>query len=193
MLRVLPCLLLSGCCCCWPFGGDDGFVSNYVSEVIAEEFSEQLVESMTGVENVEIGEDGSFTATGPDGKSIEMRMGDDGQMVMTTADASMTFGAGEIPEGFPITPYPDSEVMTVMDMPDGQMITVTSGGSKEELLAYYRLQLEAFGTVETGIDLTTPDGDMASIMVTPEGSPTMMVMIMSSSGEPTTTSITVTP
>jgi hypothetical protein len=194
MLRVIPCLLLSGCCCCWPFGGDDGsggFVSDYVGEVVAEEIGEQMVEAMTGAEDVEIGEDGSFSARGPDGETIEMHMDDDGQMVMTTGDGSVTFGAGDIPDGFPITPYPGSAVITVMAMEEGQMLNLTGGGTKEELLAHYRPQLEAFGPVETGMDLTTPDGGMTSIMVSPEGGPTIMVMLMLSNGEPPTTSITV--
>ncbi len=196
MLRVLPTLLLSGCCCCWPFGGDDGsggFVSDYVGEVVAEELGEQMVEAMTGAENVEIGEDGRITATGPDGETIEMRMDDDGQMIMTTGDGSVTIGAGEIPDGFPITPYPGSSVITVMDMDEGQMVNLTSAGTKDELLAHYRSQLEALGTVEVGMDLTTPDGGMTTIMVQPEAGPTVMVMLMTSNSEPAATSITVTP
>lgn len=196
MLRILPTLLLSGCCCCWPFGGDGnsgGFVSDYVSDVVAEEVGEQMVEAMTGAEDVEIGEDGSFTARGADGETIEMRTDGDGQMVMTTGDGSVTFGSGEIPAGFPVTPYPDSTVVAVMDLADGQMVSLTSGGSKDELLAHYRSQLEALGTVETSMDMTTPDGGMTSIMVQPEGGPNVAVMLILSAGEPASASITVTP
>jgi len=196
MLRVIPCLLLSGCCCCWPFGGDGGggssYLEDYVEDRIAEEVGEAVLEAAIGAEDVEVGPNGEVTITTADG-TIEAREGEDGSVVITDGDGNVLMAGGDdssIPADFPVAPYPGSTVVSVMNMPDGQLVTWQVQADAETVLSHYRSQLQAQGTVEEAMNMDAGDGRMA-MYTTNEGK--LSMMFTTSPGEPVVVAITRVP
>lgn len=81
--------------------------------------TEQVLEQVDGVDNIEID-------------------ADSGQIKVETDEGSVTIGGGDLPESFAVALPDDYDVLSVFDGGDGSAVSVTyPDGDYEEIVAYF--------------------------------------------------------
>jgi hypothetical protein len=103
--------------------------------------AEQFLESQDGIDNVNIGDDGSFTITDDEGNTLSVS-GDEQSLTITGDDGETlgVFGGGEIPGDFPIPAPPGSNVQSVIETPPATLVILEyalADYSYDELVAFY--------------------------------------------------------
>lgn len=114
----------------------------------------ELLESQPGIDNVEVDDSGTaFTVTNDEGNTVSVE-GDQDSLTITGEDGEVvaSFGAGEIPDDFPIPMLPGSNVQSMIDTGGGMLLIIEYAAGDytyDELLAFY----EEFSTTD-GITVT---------------------------------------
>jgi len=112
-----------------------------------------------------------------------------------TKDGTMTFGGGEVPEGFPLSLMPQSQVehSAHMTQPDGSevfQVTSTVAGEVKAVADYYEKALKEKGVAVTRTDQSY-DGSKSVMLLGESDDAEVNALVLKESGE-TQTSATIT-